>query len=74
MTSCIFCGKPIEEKTVICVRCAAKSHDPFYQTLAIFPYNHPVDVFGKEHLEHVIEEAVARALLIQIANDRREKQ
>jgi hypothetical protein len=28
----------------------------------------------EEHLERILEEAVARAVLIQIANDRRKKQ
>jgi len=47
MTSCNFCGRAIGEKTVICARCAQKSHDPFYQNLEIYPYGHPVDVWEK---------------------------
>jgi hypothetical protein len=48
MASCYFCGNDIKTGTVLCVRCAAKSHDPFYQALEIYPYSHPVDVFGKK--------------------------
>jgi hypothetical protein len=48
MTSCYFCGQGIKTGTVLCVRCAAKSHDPVYQALEMYPFGHPVDVFGKE--------------------------
>jgi len=46
MTTCNFCGNPIENGNVMCKRCAAKSFDPFYQHLSTYHYTKPVDEKG----------------------------
>jgi len=46
MTTCNNCGNPIEFGTCICIRCAEKSKDSFYQFLDIFPYKHAVNING----------------------------
>jgi predicted amidophosphoribosyltransferase len=46
MTTCTYCGKPIETGKCLCVNCVAKSKTKFYRNLAIFPFNHAVDEYG----------------------------